>query len=289
MKLVIVSTLGAVHLHVVSEIARRHAPLAVLQPYRAPAPPPPVQERLGRFRRAPLDVLRESVEQRVRTARMERSEAEIATLLFGGAPPHVEATPIPVSELHAPRTLERLRALEPDLLFLSGAPVLRPELFGLARLGTVNLHYGVAPEYRGEDTLFWPLVRADHERLGVTLHTVDQGVDTGRLLAHGFPERRGGEGETELWAASAQLGARLAVRLLDALRRALDGGMGDVVARAMHGIGDDVTRPLSGVPQPAGGRQYFRRERTALWEMRYHAGRALGRTPPPAAERVVFY
>lgn len=270
MKLVIVSTLGAVHLHVVTEVARRHAPVAVLRPHRAPGPAPALADRLERLRRGPLAALREGVEGRVRTARLERSEAEIAGLLFGRATPHVEATPIALAELHAPATLESLRALGPDVIVLSGAPVLRPELFGLARLGTVNLHYGVAPEYRGEDTLFWPLVRGDFDRLGVTLHTVDRGVDTGRLLAHGFPERRGGESESELWAACARLGARLLVGLLDRLRA--------------EGAG-----ALSGATQPPGGRQYFRRERTASWEMRYRLGRALGRTPPPAVEKVVLY
>jgi len=267
MKLVIISTLGAVHLHVVSELARRHPPRLILKPHRPPLPPAPLSDRLAKLRKAPLAALRDRFEQRVRDARMAHTEAEIVRLLFAGAPPTVDATPIAVSELHAPPTLERLRALAPDLLFVSGAPILRPEVFCIPRLGTVNLHYGIAPDYRGEDTLFWPLVRKDYDHLGVTLHSIDRGVDTGRILAHGYPARRGGESETELWAAAARLGAHLIDRFLSTAG----------------------PESLSGTPQPAGGRQYFRRERTALWEARYRAARALGCTPPPAPERFVFY
>lgn len=267
MKLVIISSLGAVHLHVVAQIARRHRPLEILRPYRPEAPAPPLDERLARALRRPTETGREALLRRIRDARIERTEEEIAAILFPAVTPAVNATSVPVKELGSQETVARLRALSPDVIFVSGAPVLRPEVFTIPRLGTLNLHYGVAPDYRGEDTLFWAMVRGDHERLGVTLHTVDRGVDTGQLLAHGFPRRRGGESESEMWALCADLGARIATVVLDTL----DG------------------RPLSGMPQPAGGRQYFRRERTPVWDLKHRAMRALGRTPPAAPERVYYY
>ncbi|MFO0593312.1 MAG: formyl transferase [Polyangiaceae bacterium] len=267
MKLVVISSLGAVHLHVVAQIARRHPPIEILRPYRPKAPAPPIDERLARALRSPVDAARDGARDRLRDARIERTEREIAALLFPAVTPEVSATSVPVKELCSPHVVARLRALSPDVIFVSGAPVLRPEVFTIPRFGTINLHYGVAPEYRGEDTLFWAMVRGDHERLGVTLHTIDRGVDTGQLLAHGFPRRRGGESESELWASCADLGARLATVVLDTL-----GG-----------------RPLSGVPQPPGGRQYFRRERTPLRDLQHQALRAIGRTPPAAPERIYYY
>ena len=263
MKLVIVSTLGAVHRHVVSEVARRFPPALVIQP----GSPPPSPVRIPEPRTRPLDRLERAVHHRVRSLRMERAEAALERMLgVWGAPP-VDVTRVAFSDLHSSATLATIRALAPDVMLVSGAPVLRPELFSLPRLGAVNLHYGIAPAYRGEDTLFWPLVKGDHESLGVTLHRIDSAIDTGRILAHGFVGRRGGESETELWAAAARLGARLVLRLLETVGESLP----------------------AGAVQSTAGRQYFRRERTLAWEARYWGRRAAGLTPPPAAERIVMY
>ncbi len=264
MKLVIVSTLGAVHRHVVSEVARRCPPALVIQPQSPPPGPTRRAEGLGALS---LERLEQGILHRVRRVRMERAEATLERLLAGGAAPPADVMKVAISSLHSEATLEAIRALAPDLMLVSGAPVLRPELFTIPRLGAVNLHYGVAPAYRGEDTLFWPLVEGDHDKLGVTLHFIDRAVDTGRVLAHGFIGRKGGEGEVELWAAAARLGARLVNRFLES-------------------AGEGVPE---GVLQSTGGRQYFRRERTLAWEARHWARRALGWTPPPATERIVTY
>jgi methionyl-tRNA formyltransferase len=270
MRLVVISTLGAAQLHVIAETARRHPVVSVLRPVRprpAPAAAPALTDRWARFRAAPLAVVRDRFEQRVRQARMERLETQLAARLFGGTPPHLDVEEVPLPVLSSPEMIDRLHSLSPDLLLVAGAPILKPAIFGVARLGTVNLHYGVAPHYRGEDTLFWPLLHEDWDHLGVTLHFIDAGVDTGRVIAHGFPLRHGGEGEADLWASSARVGAKLVHRFLAMCE----------------------TQMPKGRPQEPGGKQYFRRERTAQWEARYWVKRALGKVPPPAGERIVFY
>lgn len=264
MKLVIVSTLGAVHRYVISEVARRFPPALVIQPVRPPPPSGGAREPSGT---RPLDRLERALHHRVRSLRMERTEAALERSLGVWGRPPVDVTRVAFSDLHSSATLDAIRALAPDVMLVSGAPILRPELFSLPRLGAVNVHYGIAPAYRGEDTLFWPLVKGDHESLGVTLHRIDRAIDTGSILAHGFVGRSGGEGETELWAAAARLGARLVLRLLETAGEGLP----------------------AGAVQPAGGRQYFRRERTLAWEARYWGRRAVGLSPPPADERIVMY
>lgn len=267
MKLVIVSTLGAVHRHVVSEIARASPPALILRPMSLPARPKPLATRLSRLREAPIASVRDRVEQGIRRLRMQHAERSIAHVLFGCSPPVLETTDVPIPALASPPTVELLESLSPDVLLVTGAPILRPEIFTIPRLCAVNIHYGVAPAYRGEDTLFWPLVHGAHESLGVTLHAIERGVDSGRVFVQGTMARRGGESEIDLWISAGRLAARLAIELL---------------AR----IGDS---PPAGAPQAAGGRQYFRRERTALAEARYWALRARGHVPPEAPERVTWY
>ena len=86
---------------------------------------------------------------------------------------------IPVPRLggdHARRALEMLR---PAIVVLGGAPILPPEILGIARLGTLNAHPGLLPAYRGVDVLAWAILRGDP--VGVTVHLADRGIDTGMI------------------------------------------------------------------------------------------------------------
>lgn len=73
------------------------------------------------------------------------------------------------------------RDFAPDLGVALGAPILKPALFTLPRLGTINLHKGRLPDYRGMPPAFWEL-HDGQDSVGVTVHRVDAGLDTGDIL-----------------------------------------------------------------------------------------------------------
>jgi folate-dependent phosphoribosylglycinamide formyltransferase PurN len=89
-----------------------------------------------------------------------------------------------VPDIHDPRLLDRLRAVEPDLGLIYGSPILKPQLFQIPRLGTIGIHHGKMPEYRGKKTTFWAVYNGD-TTAGVTIQRVDAGVDTGQILRRG--------------------------------------------------------------------------------------------------------
>ena len=75
----------------------------------------------------------------------------------------------------------------PDIRFFSleHDRILRPARFRSPHL--YNLHFSKLPAYRGVATSVWPLVREESES-GVTLHRIDDGIDTGPIVAHrAFP------------------------------------------------------------------------------------------------------
>ena len=90
----------------------------------------------------------------------------------------------------------------PDLIAVFGTSLLRGDILNKGRLGIVNLHGGLSPEYRGADCTFWALYNGEPEKIGCTLHYIDAGIDTGRLIAHVCPEIKGDEDELTLfWRA----------------------------------------------------------------------------------------
>jgi methionyl-tRNA formyltransferase len=59
--------------------------------------------------------------------------------------------------------------------------ILRRSLYALPRLGTVNCHAGKLPFYRGRNVLNWALIN-DEKEFGITVHYIDDGVDTGDII-----------------------------------------------------------------------------------------------------------
>lgn len=73
----------------------------------------------------------------------------------------------------------------PDLIVARCKFILKPEIFGLARVGAFALHPGICPEYRNAHGCFWALVNRDLDRVGMTLLKIDKGVDTGSVYFQG--------------------------------------------------------------------------------------------------------
>jgi methionyl-tRNA formyltransferase len=74
----------------------------------------------------------------------------------------------------------------PDVRFFSleHDRILRPSKFRSPHL--YNLHFSKLPAYRGVATSVWPLINRERES-GVTLHRIDEGIDTGPIVAtHSF-------------------------------------------------------------------------------------------------------
>jgi peptidoglycan/xylan/chitin deacetylase (PgdA/CDA1 family) len=85
-------------------------------------------------------------------------------------------------DVHSPEALEFVSGQRADLGLVYGTRILKPALFELPRLGSVNIHQRKVPDYRGGGPIgLWELLDGQSE-LGVTVHRVVQEVDAGAVL-----------------------------------------------------------------------------------------------------------
>jgi methionyl-tRNA formyltransferase len=94
---------------------------------------------------------------------------------------------ISVISLPNPNTADALAtigALGPDLILsIRYGAIFKPAVLSLPRLGTLNLHAGLLPAYRGVIASFRALMHGETE-LGCTLHYIsDAGIDRGDIVA----------------------------------------------------------------------------------------------------------
>lgn len=88
---------------------------------------------------------------------------------------------IDAGNLNGTRAAALLRELGVDLGVVLGTRVLKRSTFAIPRLGCLNVHKGKVPEYRGLPPGFWELYDGQSSA-GVTIHFVDDGLDTGDIV-----------------------------------------------------------------------------------------------------------
>jgi peptidoglycan/xylan/chitin deacetylase (PgdA/CDA1 family)/folate-dependent phosphoribosylglycinamide formyltransferase PurN len=86
------------------------------------------------------------------------------------------------SNLNDGGALSRLCDLNPDLVLIFGAPILRDDWITVPRLGALNMHYGALPWYRSGYSTQFALLHERPDRIGATVHYIDSGIDTGGIV-----------------------------------------------------------------------------------------------------------
>src|SRR6266851_993762 len=84
-------------------------------------------------------------------------------------------------------------------------------MLDIARLGCLNVHPSLLPANRGPEPLFWTF-REGSRRTGVTIHLMDEGMDTGPIVAQETLEVPDGISYAQLETQCAMLGGRLLAR-----------------------------------------------------------------------------
>lgn len=59
--------------------------------------------------------------------------------------------------------------------------IYKSDILDVPRLKTINCHAGKLPYYRGRNILNWVLIN-DEKEFGITVHYVDEGIDTGDII-----------------------------------------------------------------------------------------------------------
>ena len=86
-----------------------------------------------------------------------------------------------VENYHNEDAKKMLREANADLGILYGTNIIKEEVFSIPQMGSINIHQGLAPIYRGGPTVFWELYNGEKE-LGITVHFVAAKVDTGDII-----------------------------------------------------------------------------------------------------------
>lgn len=87
-----------------------------------------------------------------------------------------------IKKLKDAETIELVRSLQPDIIFIFGfSQLIPPAILNLPSLGCIGTHPALLPRNRGRHPLIWALVEGLSES-GLTFLFLDEGVDSGDIL-----------------------------------------------------------------------------------------------------------
>ena len=79
-------------------------------------------------------------------------------------------------------SISYLKTYKPKLFIAAGySTIFKNELINIPQKGTINLHAGRLPEYRGGSPLNWQIINGE-KKATICVIIIDQGIDTGQIL-----------------------------------------------------------------------------------------------------------
>ena len=201
MKVLILSICTKEHAYLIRKVRDAFPDAAVVKVGGPDPSAAPTQGRTVRKRPSLARRIREAIVDRIGTMRRHSLERQ----LFAPAEDSSISISLRVPDPNRPEVIEQMRALEPAVIVVFGAPILKAGVLSLATHATVNIHLGIPPKYRGNSTIFWALKQRDFDHVGACLHHIAPGVDTGNVLAEAFPALSSATNDIDATAAAIRL------------------------------------------------------------------------------------
>lgn len=96
--------------------------------------------------------------------------------------PHCRDTWQAVGSVNSNACRAALVAAQPDVVLVYGTRIIKAATLRCVPAPFINYHAGFNPLYRGQHGAYWALATGDADHAGLTIHIVDEGVDTGAVL-----------------------------------------------------------------------------------------------------------
>ncbi len=110
-----------------------------------------------------------------------------------------------------------LQELNPDVIVVVAyGKILPPEVLSIPKLGCINVHGSLLPNYRGAAPIQWTVLNGD-KLGGVTTMQMAEGMDTGDMLLKASVEVGKNETASELYDRLSFVGADLLIETLEKL------------------------------------------------------------------------
>ena len=103
-----------------------------------------------------------------------------------------------ISDFKSLAFINKIVQFQPDVICICHfQKLISNEIIKIPKFGCINLHPSLLPEYRGMSPQHWPIINGE-KKTGITIHFVDNGIDTGNIIVQKELDLSGSEYVFEL-------------------------------------------------------------------------------------------
>lgn len=117
-------------------------------------------------------------------------------------------------KLKSPVFIEELKSLNADLQIVVAFRMLPEIVWDMPRLGTINLHASLLPQYRGAAPINWAIINGE-KKTGVSTFKLKHKIDTGNILLQEKIKIEGNESAGSLHDKLMEAGAGLLLKTIN--------------------------------------------------------------------------
>lgn len=88
-----------------------------------------------------------------------------------------------VSSINSDAAVEAFENTNAKAMLVYGTRLFSKKTLSRIHIPILNIHAGITPRYRGGHGAYWALAEGFPQFAGVTLHYIDEGIDTGEIIA----------------------------------------------------------------------------------------------------------
>lgn len=98
-----------------------------------------------------------------------------------------------ISDFKSIDFINKVTHLQPEVICICHfQKLISNEIIKIPKFGCLNLHPSLLPEYRGMAPQHWPIINGE-KSTGITVHFVDEGIDTGNIIVQKVLPLQGSE------------------------------------------------------------------------------------------------
>jgi folate-dependent phosphoribosylglycinamide formyltransferase PurN len=120
--------------------------------------------------------------ERVERQLQRKAEQPLAEFLGDESRAFPRVKTLFTDDVNSDASAQFLKSQAPDLVVAFATGILRKPIFQAGRLGAVNAHTSLLPDYRGFWPEFWQVYDRAYTKTGISIHFIDEGVDTGDVV-----------------------------------------------------------------------------------------------------------
>jgi folate-dependent phosphoribosylglycinamide formyltransferase PurN len=155
--------------------------------------------------------------------RASRRRVEAIRVRHGLVESPLPQTAVHVGSVNSDEAIRALREASPKVVVVNGTRIISSRTLESLPAIFLNMHMGITPQYRGVHGGYWALFDGRPDMVGTTIHIVDSGIDTGRVVGRAFFGVTGEDDFSTYPYLHAAAGLQI---LVTAVRTALSGGAG---------------------------------------------------------------